>query len=64
MGQWVGAQGRPKVAKISKTCTLCDVTFRNPPTENEQRFFSILTMRLAESVDGLDSPLAQVPGEL
>jgi len=28
MGQWVGAQGRPKMAKISKTCPLCDVTSR------------------------------------
>ena len=64
MGQWVGAQGWAKVAKISKSCPLCDVTFRNPPTENEQRFFSILTIGLAESVDGLDSPLAQLPGEL
>ena len=34
------------------------------PTENEKRFFSILTTRLAESVDGLDSSLAQSPGEL
>jgi len=64
MGQWVGAQGRPKVAKISKTCILCDVTSRNPPTENEKRLFSILTARLAESLDGLDSSLAQSPGEL
>ena len=33
-------------------------------TENEKRFFSILSRRLAESVDGLDSSLAQSPGEL
>jgi len=33
-------------------------------TENEKRFYSILTKRLAESVDGLDSSLAQSPGEL
>ena len=59
MGQWVGAQGRPKVAKISKICLVCDVTFRNPPTE--KLFFSILISRLAESVDGLDSSLAQSP---
>ena len=64
MGQWVGAQGRPKVAKISKTCLLCDVTSRNPPTENEKRSFSNLTTRLAESVDGVDSSLAQSLGEL
>jgi len=28
MGQWVGAQGSPKVTKISKTCPHCDVTSR------------------------------------
>jgi len=38
MGQWVGAQGRPKVSKISKACPNCDVTTRNP-LENEKRFF-------------------------
>jgi len=64
VGQWVVAQGRPNAAKISKTCLLCDVTSRNPATENEKRLFSILTTRLAESVDGLDSSLAQSPGEL
>jgi len=53
----------PGPAKISKTCPYCDVTSRNPPTENEKRFF-ILTTRLAESLDGLDSSLAQLPGEL
>ena len=31
--------GPAKVAKISKTCLLCDVTSRNPPTENEKPFF-------------------------
>ena len=51
-------------AKISKTCLFCDVTSRNPPTESEKRFFSILTTRLAESVDGLDCSLAHSPGEL
>jgi len=39
MGQWVGAKGRPKVAKIVKTIPHCDVTSRNLPTENEKRFF-------------------------
>ena len=39
MGQWVGEQGRPKVAKISKTFPHCDVTSKNLPTENEKRFF-------------------------
>jgi len=54
----------PGLAKISKTCLLCDVSPRNPPTKNEKSFFSILSTRLAESVDGLDSSLAKSPGEL
>jgi len=33
MGQWVGAQGWPKVTKIS-TCPHCDITSRNPPPKN------------------------------
>ena len=64
MGQWVGAQGRPKVAKISKRCLLCDVTSRNPPTENGKLFFLCQLEDFAESVDGLDSSLAHAPGEL
>jgi len=64
MGQWVGVQGRPKVAKISKTCPHCDVTSRKPQTENKKRFFSISSRRLAESVDDLDSSQAQSVGEL
>ena len=39
MGQWVGAQGQPKVAYFSKTCPLCDITSRKPPTETENCFF-------------------------
>jgi len=53
----------PGPAKISKTCPLCDVTSRNPHRKRKT-FFSIFTTRLAESVDGLDSSLAQPPGEL
>jgi len=52
------------LAKISKTCSHCDVTSRNPLTENEKLFFSISSRRLAESVDGLDGSLAQSPDEL
>jgi len=63
MGQWVGAQGRLNLAKIFKTCPHSDVTFRKPTTEKKV-FFSISTKRLAESVDCLDSSLAQLPGQL
>jgi len=50
--------GLAKSDQNSKTCLLCDVTSRNPPTKNKKRFFSVLPARLAESVDGLDSSLA------
>jgi len=39
MSQWVGAQGWPKVAKISKTCPHCDVTSRKPPPKMKNVFF-------------------------
>jgi len=61
MAQWVGAQGQVKVAKSTSTC---GVPPRKPPTETENCFFSIFTTRLAESVEGLNSSLAQLPGEL
>ena len=63
MAHWDGAQGQPKMAKITQTSLL--MTF---PPENLQpktkKIFSILTTRLAESVEGLNSSLAQSPGEL
>jgi len=37
---------------------------REPQTQNEKMFFSISTSRLAESIDGLNSFLAQSAGEL
>jgi len=64
MGQWVGAQGRPKVTKISKTCAHCDVTSRKSPTKTKNVFFSMSTRRLAESVEGLNSSLALAAGDL
>ena len=59
MAQWVGAQGQVNVAKNTPTC---GVSPRKLPTENEKIFF--LISRLAESVEGLNSSLAQSPGEL
>ena len=60
MAQWVGAQGQVTVAKNTLTC---GVRPRKPLTENENIFFSVSTTRLAESVEGLNSSLAQPPGE-
>ena len=61
MAQWVVAQGQVKVAKNTLTCGF---PARKPPTENKIIFFSISTTRLAESVEGLNSSLAQSPCEL
>jgi len=54
------------MAKISKICLLCDITFRKPTTETEKKtkFFSILSTRLAKSVKGLNSSLALAAGDL
>jgi len=64
MAQLVGVQGQVKVAKKSQNTPTCSGPPSEPHTENEKRFFSILSRRLAESVDGLDSSLTQSPGEL
>jgi len=57
MAQWVGAQGQ-----VAKNAPTCGVLLEDPPIKND--CFSILTTRLAESVQGLNSSLAQSPGEL
>ena len=64
MGQWVGAQGRPKVTKLSETYPHCDVTSRKPPPKMKNFFFSMSTRRLAESVEGLNSSPAREAGDL
>jgi len=56
-----GAQGKAKMAKITQIL----VTF--PPEKlkpKTKRIFFICSSRLAESVEGLNSYLAQSPGEL
>jgi len=63
MSQWVGVQGRVKVAKKAKTPPFVAVPKENP-TLKTKHFFSISPSRLAESVDGFNSSLAQSPGEL
>ena len=49
---------------MSKTCPHCDVTSKKTPTKMKSVFISISSRTLTESVDGLDSSLAQSPGEL
>jgi len=61
MVQWVGTQDQVKIAKNTPTC---GVPPKKNPTEREKIFFSISTTRLTKSVEGLNSSLAQSPGEL
>jgi len=56
MAQWVGAQGQVKVAKNTPTCGV--------PHRKRKIIFFISTTKLAESVQDLNSSLAQSPGEL
>jgi len=39
MAHWISAQGQIKWVKNSKTCLLCDVTKRKPPTQIKQLSF-------------------------
>jgi len=59
-----GAQGQTEMVKITQKhpYLLRSPQKRSNPKRNF--FFSILTTRLAESVEGLNSSLAQSPGEL
>jgi len=65
MAHWAGAQDQAKMAKIMQKRPYL---WRSPQkTSNPKRkFFNlfILTASLAESVEGLNSSLAQTPGEL
>jgi len=51
-----------KFAKNTKTCPHSDVTFRKAKTQNEKTFLPC-GLRLAESVEGLNSSLAQAGGK-
>jgi len=64
MAHWDSAQGQAKMAKITQKHPYCDVPLGKAQTQNEKNFLSPLTTRLAESVKGLNSFLAQSPGEL
>jgi len=56
-------KGPGKVAKNVKTTPHCDVTHKEAQTQNEKVFFLISTRRLSESIDCLNSFLAQSAGE-
>jgi len=64
MAHWFGAQGQVKFAKRSRKYTVIVTSSAENHTPKTKTFFSISTRRLAESVDGLNSSLAQSTGEL
>ena len=59
---WIGAQGQLKWVKHSKICSLGDVTKRKHHTQIKYFFFE--TRRVPESMDGLNSALAQSADQL
>jgi len=56
MACWVGAQGQVNLATKAKACPRYDVTQKKPKTKKK---FSVLTRRLAEAVESLNSSPAQ-----
>ena len=64
MAHWDGMQGQAKMAKMVQKHPFL---WRSPQKSSNPKwkiFFLILTTRLAESIEGLNSSLAQLPGEL
>jgi len=64
MAHWVGAQGQIKLAYKTQNTPTYDITHREPQTQLKKKFFSIETRWLPESVEGLNTSLAQSTGEL
>jgi len=62
MACWVGAQGQVKLGQNGKNMPLL---WHHPQkkTNPKTKIFSIWTRRLAESVEGLNSSLAQLAGK-
>jgi len=56
--------GPGKGGQKKQNTPTCGGPPREPQTENEKFFFSISNRRLSESGEGLNSYLAQSPGEL
>ena len=64
MAHWDGAQGKAKMAKITQKRPYLWRSPQKSSNTKQNIFFSILTKRLGESLEGLNSSLAQSPGEL
>jgi len=63
MARWVGAQGQVNLAKKVKTCPHFDVT-HPAQTRKEKKLNLKYCRRLAKSIEGLNSSLAQSASEL
>ena len=64
MAYWVGAQGQVKLVKKTQNHPHLRRHSHITPNAKRKSFVSILTRRLAKSVDGLNSSLAQSANEL
>jgi len=64
MAHWDRAQGQAKMAKITQKHPYLWHSPQKRSNPKRKIFVSILTTRLAESAEGLNSSLAQSPGEL
>jgi len=64
LAHWVGAQVLAKLAKNGKKFPPFLVTPENPKSKTTRIFFPISSRILAESVERLNSSLAQSAGEL
>ena len=64
MAHWDGAQGQEKMAKITQKHPYLWRSPQKNSNPKQKFFFSILTTRLAESVESLNSSLAQWSGKL
>jgi len=64
MAEWIGAQVRVKVVKKTQKHPNMWRFPRRTPNPKWTEFFSISTIRLAESVEGLNSTLGQSGGEV
>ena len=64
MVRWVGAQGKVTIAKKVRKPPPIMMSPTSNPKPKTKSFILIQTRRLAESVDGLNSSLAQSAGEL
>jgi len=62
MARWIGSRAGETWPKKRKNTPTCDVSPRKLPIQNE-KIFSICTRRLADSLETLNSSLAQLAHE-